>query len=73
MVEMKKCFSFQNGFGYEEFRDICNSFKKARLYSKMKPDLLLTDHIFCLAMKRISIDKRSIPKRLVASVLDSQV
>ena len=29
MAEMKKCFSFQNGFDYEEFKDMCNSFKVA--------------------------------------------
>ena len=73
MAEMKKCFSFQNGFYYEEFKDMCNSFKKVKLHSKMKSDLLLTDYIFCLAMRRISIDKRSILKRLAASVFDFQV
>ena len=73
MAEMKKCFSFQNGFDYEEFKDMCNSFKKVKLHSKMKSDLLLTDYIFCLAMRRISIDKRSILKRLAASVFDFQV
>ena len=51
-------FSFQNGFDYEEFKDMCNSFKKVKLHSKMKSDLLLTDYIFCLAMRRISIDKK---------------
>ena len=55
MVEMKECFSFRNGFDYEEFKDMCNSFKKVKLHSKMKSDLLLTDYIFCLAMRRISI------------------
>ena len=35
MAEMKKCFSFQNGFDYEEFKDMCNSFKKVKLHSKM--------------------------------------
>ena len=55
MAEMKKCFSFQNGFDYEEFKDMCNSFKKVKLHSKMKSDLLLTDYIFCYSQAPGSI------------------
>lgn len=69
----RESFSFNNGFNFKEFKDLCKLFSEVKLYKFVKSDLLLTDYIFCLAMKRIFIDKKSILKRLLASIFNFQV
>ncbi len=68
-MSSNKAFAYQNGYTYEEYKQMCDSFKDVRLpFVKDIPvQYLLADYVFCVSQNRIQTGAKNVFKRYLGS------